>query len=59
MDGLTSLTSTTTFDGVDTYVTVYPSYYLGDIIFFLGIIIFFQALCACGILFNTFSRKSK
>jgi len=34
-----------------------PSHAVGDIVFTLALILFFQALVALGILFNTFIKK--
>lgn len=56
-DGITTITSTSTGD--TNFVTEYPSYIVGDILFYLGIIIFLQTLMVCGIFFNTFTRKPK
>jgi len=48
-----------TCDGLspETCETEVPSQMVGDLIFLLAVLVFLQALIACGMLFNTFTRK--
>lgn len=51
-----TIEQTCSLDGT-TCTSLVPSHVLGDVIFTLALILFFQALVALGILFNTFIKK--
>jgi len=52
-------TIVTACDGLtpETCESEIPSQIVGDIIFFLALITFLQLLVACGLFFNTFTKK--